>query len=44
MQLANRSRWELDDWEFVDPPVFDEPPEPVDDGLLCVAVELSCAT
>ncbi|MGH2928897.1 MAG: hypothetical protein ACRDL8_11900 [Solirubrobacteraceae bacterium] len=27
------SEWGLVDWELVDPPAFDEPPEPADDGL-----------
>src|SRR5580704_10110855 len=32
------SSWEFADREFVDPPAFVEPPEPVDDGLALHAV------
>jgi hypothetical protein len=31
--LAKGSIWEFVDWAFVDPPAFDAPPEPFDDGL-----------
>jgi hypothetical protein len=34
----------LPDWGFLDPPAFDETTEGVDDGLLCVVVEPTCAT
>jgi len=32
--LCERMHWEkASSWEFADPPAFDEPPGPVDDGL-----------
>jgi len=33
MHWEKASSGEFADWEFADPPAFDEPPEPVDDGL-----------
>jgi hypothetical protein len=40
MQWENASGWEIGEWEFVDPPVFDEP----DDEAGWAVVESSCAT
>ena len=34
MQWEKATAWELAAWELAGPPAFDEPPGPVDDGLL----------